>query len=760
MSVLTSANAAQAVGEYLQSPDDLIKVANFRQKLEKEKTSIDLKLKGGVKDQLDTTRAGLKKLSGTREQVQAIKDEMARVDAACKDPQYEIKTFDQISRVSTVHRNFAQVEEMISNLREVARRIEDLRDMLEYDQRDITGPAKYLFPVHHQLHQLEEFRNQTLHQAKKASENSRAILQRLFEPLDRLIQEFDQHFLTLCRNILPIIRAGHPEVIVKLCKISELEGTADQKAILIKLVKKSANLDTAAKFRSLQADARQYKHYHSNMMKAITESIRQTFEEEYAKEKDNPAAFLDNLGPWLFKDIIQIEEEVVPCFPPDTDIYSFFIKEYHKAQYEILKRLVADEPEAKVLLQLRAWVKEYKKSMNELNVPPELLDPPLLDGKEQSLIDDYLGLLVKKLEEWTANLMKTELNQFWEREEPPEVDADGLYGMQGAVIMFQMINQQADSAAESNQGAVLAQVIEASGRVMRDTQVQWIKAIESEYKKQVERPEEVKTGLVEYVIAIANDQIKCADYAEALAARLESMVSEKYGSVISEQLNAAIDGYLDVAKKCTQTLIDLIFNDLKPATKQLFGPNWYDGQITGQIIETMRDYMGDYQTYLNPSILELLVEDLLDTFLITYLTAMANANKLRIPAALDQIKEDVTKSFKFFSTWKQGSELEGYFEVVEMALGMLESSRSMVFLPFWSFAKKHGPCLAFVEGLMRAREDLDRSAVNEVMDSVKRKVKDENLQDPPEPTIMKKVIVQGTFARLINTATNIATKQS
>ena len=129
-----------------------------------------------------------------------------------------------------MHRNFAQVEEMISNLREVARRVEDLRDMLEYDQREIIGPAKYLFPMHHQLHQLEEFRNQTIHQAKKASDSSRKILARLFEPLDQLIQDFDQHFLTLCRNILPLIRAGYSEVVVKLCKIAEVEGTADQKA--------------------------------------------------------------------------------------------------------------------------------------------------------------------------------------------------------------------------------------------------------------------------------------------------------------------------------------------------------------------------------------------------------------------------------------------------------------------------------------------------------------------------------------------------
>jgi hypothetical protein len=64
-----------------------------------------------------------------------------------------------------------------------------------------------------------------------------------------------------------------------------------------------------------------------------------------------------------------------------------------------------------------------------------------------------------------------------------------------------------------------------------------------------------------------------------------------------------------------------------------------------------------------------------------------------------------------------------------MVLSLLEASKSLAFLSYWSFAKVHGPNLAFVESLMKARGDLDRSSVNEVMDSIKRKVKEENLTD-------------------------------
>lgn len=102
MSAAAPISAAQAIGEYLQSPDDLAKISAFKKKLEKEKASIDARLKNGVKEQLQATRDGLRKLLGTRDNVQIIKDEMLAVDKACDDPHIRVPTFDQISRVSSL----------------------------------------------------------------------------------------------------------------------------------------------------------------------------------------------------------------------------------------------------------------------------------------------------------------------------------------------------------------------------------------------------------------------------------------------------------------------------------------------------------------------------------------------------------------------------------------------------------------------------------------------------------------------------------
>lgn len=629
---------------------------------------------------------------------------------------------------------------------EMAARLDELEDMLEQDGRDPRGPNPNLLALHFQLNQLEAFKNTTMYQAKQSSGDVKNTLDDYFRRLNRLLAAFDTHISTLAKNILPLVEGGHPDVVVKLLKIAELEGREDEKvavvpsflffnayqsaqATAIRLVKKAAKMDAASKFRSIQANARVLKFYRPKIVKGIQEGIRETFEKQMEASGGDPMAFIETLDQWIFLDLEWAKKEVVRCFPPDYDIYTFYIKRYHKELDESFKKIRQSLPPASVLLALHAWVKSYKKKMKELEIPEELLEPPLMGGKEQGLIDDYSKLIVQKLDEWTTNLMKTELQDFESRSEPPQMDSDGLYGMQGAVLLWKLINEQVDAATESGQGAVLARIVSESNRVIKGIHVQWSNLMEAEYKKTVDgKPEEVTPGLTEYIVALANDQVKCADYAEDLSARVEPLVAEKYKVVIADQLNETMDGYLDVAKKCTQTLVDLIFHVLRPATKQLFASKWYDG-IMSQIVVTLRDYMDDYQATLNPSLFELLVEDLLETFLVTYLTAIAKASKLRMSAARSRIVEDVSESFKFFSTLKPAKELEAYFEVIELVLGILTASRSTVFISFYQFAKKHGPNLPFVEAVLRARDDLDRSAVNEVMETIKRKVKEDDIGD-------------------------------
>jgi exocyst complex component 3 len=134
-----------------------------------------------------------------------------------------------------VHRNFEQTEEMVKNLIDMNSRLEMLENMLVDDSNNILGPAPNLLAIHYQINQLESFRNETMHQAKRASSDSRQTLTRWFERLNNVILAFDEYVIELARNILPLVRAGRKDVVVRLIKIAELEGKADEKVCITSL---------------------------------------------------------------------------------------------------------------------------------------------------------------------------------------------------------------------------------------------------------------------------------------------------------------------------------------------------------------------------------------------------------------------------------------------------------------------------------------------------------------------------------------------
>jgi exocyst complex component 3 len=132
-----------------------------------------------------------------------------------------------------VHRNFAMTEEMVNNLTEMYSRLDVLEAQLDACREDVLGPSRYLLTIHYRLNQLESFRNETMHQAKRAKADVRNTLKRHFERLDRVIDSFEEHVFNMAGNLLEIVRSGNPGAVVKLIKIAEMEGKEDEKVLLI-----------------------------------------------------------------------------------------------------------------------------------------------------------------------------------------------------------------------------------------------------------------------------------------------------------------------------------------------------------------------------------------------------------------------------------------------------------------------------------------------------------------------------------------------
>ncbi|KAG5457574.1 MAG: exocyst complex component Sec6, partial [Olpidium bornovanus] len=303
-----------------------------------------------------------------------------------------------------------------------------------------------------------------------------------------------------------------------------------------------------------------------------------------------------------------------------------------------------------------------------------------------------------------ANLLKTEQSDFVSRENPPEADANGVYGTQAAVIMFQMCVA-----------------------CLRDAQKKWTDLLESEFRKQVERPQEGADGLVDYVIAVANDHLRCGEFAEGIARRMDRVIEDACKPRMNEALNGCVDGFMKVARHADQILIDIAFHDVRGVFAQLFTGPWYDGDLMSLIILTLNDYLTDYQQHLQEYLLSKLTGDMLDRFLASYIEAMRNkGSKFRIPAALDRMTADIAMSVEFFSRFKSAKRVEKAFDVLHKLQTLLGSSKKMVFLDYYSLKKAYNDVpLAFVEDILSKRDDMDKASLKDAMESIRAKAKEE-----------------------------------
>src|SRR5271170_558249 len=338
--------------------------------------------------------------------------------------------------------------------------------------------------IHCELSQLNEFRDEAMYQGRN-NEDVKRTLKRYFERLEKVNEEFDSCFWELTRAIIDIIRCSNPSLVVKLAKIIELEERLDEKSVAVQEAK-SHYQDLANKFRSIRGSPRTLRMYFSRFEETIDQSVQEMFDQHVEKYGEDFNAMLENLD-WIYDDLRLILEEVGPCMPPKWKIFQVYVKHVHKRVYDTVKNIVASEPDAATIIKILEWIKTYKSTMNrEMRMPESKLLPPLLDGKESVLIDDYLHIIIRKVEEWMDNLANTEKKEFMERTTSPDEDTEGKYVSGGASIMFQMISQQIDVAADSGQGRVLVAVVEECVRVIRKRQTEWTELLQVEVKKQIE----------------------------------------------------------------------------------------------------------------------------------------------------------------------------------------------------------------------------------------------------------------------------------
>ncbi|WFD43329.1 SNARE-binding exocyst subunit S6 [Malassezia psittaci] len=761
-----AANPAGLVAEHLKSPDDLSKITALRRKLMREQATLSAKLKIGAKEQLEATRDGLSQLQSTRRETAGIHEVFSQIEKTCQDLQHNstnsgapnqvsgTNSFQTIGQLSHVRRTLVQTSTLLAKFEQLNQEVQELSQLLDEYHRNLLGPAPELLTLHFRIAQWEAFRNETLHLAAESNDTTQQQLVQLLDPLDTLLNSFESYLMLLSANILNLVRAGQQGVVVRLVAILERENREDEKTAAIRLAKK-ANIEGSARFRSVATYGHTIKLYHLKLQETLQLTTQRRLEASWNEAQEpTPLSFFENI-PWVYQDLDIVRTRVVPLFPNSYHIYRTYVQTYHRALGALLQEKVSvEEAGASELLEIYQVAQQHQSRLLDPSreIEEAWLQPSLLGGREENIMGDYLALLTRKIDEWTATLMHDEITAFVQREKAPEEDANGMYLLSSCVILFRIVNQQMDTAVHAGDPELLVRVIDHACTVLRNCQASWLQILQQEFKKQTtaKRPEDVQGGLVEYMIALANDQLASADQSETLLARLEPVVAQQYKAHVRENLDNTLNGFLDISKHCTQLLVEIVLFDLRPAFHDLFTfPAWYAEGTTTTICETVRDYASDYSARLEPNLFDVLSDDLVTRLLVAYLTTLRRAARLRMPKAAERFMADIGELNQLIASMRPLEEATSRVEVLQMMYvlenlpshAILSSSPAMVFLPYWTFAKAHGPNLAFVEAILRARDDMEKADVTSLMESAKRKVKQEGMPEIPEsgPTIMSAV---------------------
>ncbi|ORX93813.1 exocyst complex component Sec6 [Basidiobolus meristosporus CBS 931.73] len=720
------------LADLLKHPDDLnTKVPALRKKFALEKATIDAQLKSDVQTQFDSVKVGLEKLLSGQNQMDLVKVDLKSIDQICLDSQNEIKNYPRIQKISQTHQNFIATKEFVERFTEFTTHLDQAQQLLENDMKNTREPGKNLLKIHYELYRLEQFRDITMNQAKKASMDVLATLRKFFLKLEDVASQFSSYLWQLAREIYLLASSNQGVVLVYIAKIVESEEKADQLAMAAEKARTAnANLRSASsKWKLAEGSSRVIKGYRRRLFEIFDEVIAARFTEHLQQYQNDLSGTLSGLQ-FIFDDLTMIYEFLEPRFPKHYNLFSYFVKSYHRHIHELLTRMIQDNVDAGSVLKLLRWVRDYYTDMNQqLGVAEDLLEPRLLEGHESALVEEYLGLTRDKLSEWIRNLMKTETGEFVSRAKPPEGGANGKYGMSAAVIMFQMINQQIDIVIDSNHRDLLCSVITECTNAIKDAQFQWIDVVRSELKKQLDQPNDVPEGLVDYLIALCNDQIRSIEYTEAIIQRLELLVAGKHKEQIDMNLSSVMEGFITVSQSASKALLDIVFHDLKPIFAQIFCPSWYKEDLMLPVIATLRDYCHDFKTHMQQYPFTKIMDHLLDRFILSYLDALRNKNaKLILPDAVNKVEGDIKATYEFFLSYIPQDQVEKQMDVLLKVETIVGSSPSMVYLDFYG-VRKHYPDIpiGLVETILNKREDVDRSQTKELMDTIRVKAKEQTM---------------------------------
>ncbi|KAI1642178.1 exocyst complex component Sec6 [Daldinia loculata] len=723
------------LSELLRHPDDLDKIPALKLEFTRKKAAVDSQLRGGLRDQLEMTQTGMSGITDGQKTLQAIRDEMMKIDKLCSESQDMIKDFTSINLVSQAHRNFGAVELMVENLQTFNDRLNRVESMLREDEEDKENMPN-LLSVHYELTQLRNIRDDAMEQIQRADDPSlQSTLEDYFSRLDDAIDWFDEHVGLIALNMINLLIADNNSLVVRLAVIVEAEEKSDQRVEALQEALKD-HKEMATRFQSITDGAKKVRGYKEKFLKAISVNCEGQFAEARGEFLDDPTK-LDKILKWFFNDLNAVKQGMVPLMPKKWKILKTYGDIYHQLMHDFLVGMI-DDPESSSAntLEIINWPEKYYKKMRKLGFSESDLRPHVIDNREQELVKDFRQLIIKFLDEWIERIFAQERRDFADRNvEGSNLDTDeyGYFRTKNLVDMWRMLREQVDAAANSQRTDVAEGVIDAMFLRLRGRQQSFQKMLEDEaaiYEADKIPELEGFQALQDWLIATANDQMACIDdneeegrfaYLSSFKQKFEPLVTPQYMERAENEIASLSESYIDLSTWCLNKFAQLVISvDFKAVMPTFFTPRWYETTAMKQMIITIEEYIGDYQQVLHHSLVDVFIQILADELLAQYLMSVRNkgAKFRRTDPFQDKIFNDVSTAFEYFRSLPNAdlsNDITQSWRVTEDFLGLLTAPKESVPDVFQDFKTKYWDLqITWVEAVLRSRDDFERGMLNAV----------------------------------------------
>ncbi|PVV02652.1 hypothetical protein BB560_002891 [Smittium megazygosporum] len=711
------------LAKLLRHPDDLqFKLDSIKSKLAQEKLLTDAQLNVDVQRQFDDVQEGLDLLASTKDQIEVSKVEMNEIDTLCKEAQGFLTNYDRIKKLE------ASLQNALDNF-----------DKYEYN----------ILVMHYNINELEKFQKQATQLTENCDDDVKQTLTDLFVDFVNVRDAFEKFLFKLFSKTYDLAAEQRYNMIIHLVKIVEAEERND--ATILKEEASRKFLDSLSQSNNTQTSyssssskkkikLKKYKDVFFDTQKAIVKNRMAEFFNQVVQDEDQ----IDKTTDLVIDDMQFVSENIVPCVPRSYKLFDFYLEQYHLCVVEKVNSVVSQELDGRSILNVLRLTREYPVLLKrDLGVTKDKIVPSLLEGREDSLVAEYLGLVRSKITEWINNLMKTETKDFLERIEPPPTGESNHYILQGSIIMFEIVNQQIDLAMESNRGKLVCDVMSECNKLFSVVNNEWKSILDSQIIMQIERPNEIPEGLVEYMLALANDQLRCVEFAEGIQTRLIEQLNRIFQDKLSTEIGSAMEGFMDVAQKAVSGLSDIVLNDLRPVTTVLYTADWYREEMIEIVMETFEDYTSDFKTHMHEFLFIRLMQDILERFVAQCIEAIKFKNTRFITkTCTKKMKHAANRINAFFKDHLDQIIVSDAVNTYRAVISLIESSPNMIYLEFFSVKKTyHDIPFELVKDIISKREDITKSEAKNILESLAEK------SGADQPAIGKR---QTLFSKLSN----------